>query len=174
MFTNLRYANPAGGILADYIDPQGTAQRYIDAGPLYALALAGEFGPIAPYVPPEPDVPALKAARAHEVDGRRDAAIHADITVHEAPWQCRPVDLDNLRDALLHRSEAVPPGTVWRDADNADHPVTDWVFLTAIHAAWSLRKSACYAHAWALKAQIAAASTPAGVEAIDIDGGWPQ
>ena len=51
IFFNARYANESNGIL---LDQDSGRPIYVDAGPLYDRAIDGEFGSIAPYVPPEP------------------------------------------------------------------------------------------------------------------------
>jgi hypothetical protein len=60
---NPRYANERGGILLDTDDG---GLFYADAGPVYDAAIAGQFGPIAPFVPPPPPSPeeALAEERA--------------------------------------------------------------------------------------------------------------
>lgn len=52
MFSNLRYINALGGILADYILPlNGVVSEYLDPNSAkHANALTGAYGPIAAYV----------------------------------------------------------------------------------------------------------------------------
>lgn len=51
MLKNLRYINAAGGILAD--NTETGVEVYLRPGDLlYSVAVAGQLGPVAPYVPP--------------------------------------------------------------------------------------------------------------------------
>ena len=69
MMKNPRFVNEAGGILMDY-DDDGLPSLYIDTGELYSRALAGEFGPVAPYEPPAADPGAERLQRIAEIDRR--------------------------------------------------------------------------------------------------------
>ena len=76
---NPRFVNEAGGILMDY-DDDGLPSLYIDTGELYSRALAGEFGPVAAYVPPpEPTFEErLATARASATLTRREFFLGLD------------------------------------------------------------------------------------------------
>ena len=70
---NPRYANEINGILLDY-DEEGMPSLYVDSGELYSRAIAGEFGPIAAYVPPPAPTfeERLASARASATLTRRE------------------------------------------------------------------------------------------------------
>ena len=76
---NPRFVNEAGGILTDY-DDDGLPSLYIDTGELYSRALAGEFGPVAAYVPPPEPTYAerLSSARASATLTRREFFLGLD------------------------------------------------------------------------------------------------
>jgi hypothetical protein len=88
MFTNLKQTNALGWIQATYQDtPEGSA--CLEPGsPLHARALAGEFGPIAPYVAPDPAE--IAAQEARDMRDRLLAASDwtqvADAPVDAAAW----------------------------------------------------------------------------------------
>ena len=76
---NPRFANESGGILLDY-DDEGMPSLYVDGGEMYARALAGEFGSVAPYAPPPEPTYAerLAAARASATLTRREFFLGLD------------------------------------------------------------------------------------------------
>ena len=76
---NPRFVNEANGILLDY-DDEGMPSLYVDSGDMYARAIAGEFGPVAPYIPPpEPTYEErLAAARASATLTRREFFLGLD------------------------------------------------------------------------------------------------
>lgn len=95
MMKNPRYANDQGGILLDY-DEAGLPSLYVseDSSPLWAQAVAGDFGPIEPYVaPPDPtpaEIEALLASEARAIRNRlltaSDWTQVADAPVDQAAW----------------------------------------------------------------------------------------
>lgn len=67
---------------------------------------------------------------------------------------------------------ALPTGFVWRDFNNVDHPA-DNAYVVGMGAAMTLRGTQLYQSAWNMKAQLAAMTTIAEVEAFDPVGtGW--
>ena len=76
---NPRFVNEVGGILMDY-DDDGLPSLYIDTGELYSRAIAGEFGSVAPYIPPPEPTYAerLAAARASATLTRREFFLGLD------------------------------------------------------------------------------------------------
>lgn len=87
------------------------------------------------------------------------AMFDADRTAREnvSGWQLQ-----------LAAGASLPPGFVWRDFDNVDH-AADTAFVNGLGAAITMRGTQLYAQAWALKAQVDAATTIEEVEAIT----WP-
>lgn len=88
MFTDLKQINALGWIQATYLDaPEGSA--CLEPGdPLHDRALAGEFGPVAPFVAPDPAEIAAQEARQ-----QRDRLLAAsdwtqvsDAPVDQAAW----------------------------------------------------------------------------------------
>ena len=64
-----------------------------------------------------------------------------------------------------------PPGFVWRDFNNADHPA-DANFIRGLASAITLRGTLLYQTAWAKKAAVRAMTTRAEVDAFDPLSGW--
>jgi hypothetical protein len=65
----------------------------------------------------------------------------------------------------------VPPGFVWRDYDNVDHPA-DAAFIVGLGNSVVLRGTLLYQTAWAKKAEVEAITSLAEVEAYDHTTGW--
>lgn len=61
---NPRYANETG-ILLDYDEPN-LPSLYVDSGELYEAAVAGQFGAVAAYIPPQAPTPAELLAQSRE------------------------------------------------------------------------------------------------------------
>ena len=81
---NPRYANDQGGILLDTDD----GLFYADMGPVYEAAAAGQFGPIAPFVPPPPPTPEEIAAQERaEAEANRQAAFEREADPLFFKWQ---------------------------------------------------------------------------------------
>lgn len=71
---------------------------------------------------------------------------------------------------------AIPPGFMWRDADNQEHPA-DAAFINGLGAAITMRGTQLYRASWAHKASIQAlADSGDGTSllAYDITTGWPM
>jgi hypothetical protein len=86
-------------------------------------------------------------------------------------WQSRPVDVDNLRDAVAAINEGDPlPFSTWRTADNQDVPA-DASYVKAIYRAWGEHKAAIYAVSWEAKARLADGVDPDAVVA-DLDADY--
>lgn len=66
----------------------------------------------------------------------------------------------------------LPPGFVWRDYNNVDHPA-DAAFINGLGTAITLRGTVLYQVAWVHKAAIDALSSIEDVLAYDITAGWP-
>jgi len=88
MFTNLSKINALGWIQAERSDAPSSFVCLEPGDPLYARAEAGEFGPIAPYVAPDP-----AEIAAQEVRDMRDRLLTAsdwtqvaDAPVDAAAW----------------------------------------------------------------------------------------
>jgi hypothetical protein len=96
MFKNPRYTNELGGIVAEYMDAPGSL--YLDPGsPLHQQAVAGDFGPVAAYVPPPPPEPVVPTSE--DVDMERDRRIAEGFTFAGVVYQSRPGDLENIAGA---------------------------------------------------------------------------
>jgi hypothetical protein len=66
---------------------------------------------------------------------------------------------------------ALPPGFVWRDYVNVDHPA-DAAFVTGLGAAITMRGTALYQTAWSKKAELQALTNTADVDSFDPLSGW--
>lgn len=67
---NPRHPNETSAILLDY--PDG-GSVYLESGPLYDRAAAGEFGPVAPCVPTPPSPAQIKAKITRAIDAHVEA-----------------------------------------------------------------------------------------------------
>lgn len=72
----------------------------------------------------------------------------------------------------LAAGAVLPPGFVWRDFYNVDHPC-DAAFINGMGAAVTMRGTLLYAAGWAHKAAINALTTVEAVMAYPLDAGWP-
>ena len=125
------------------------------------------FTPPAPEPAPFPD---LQAAKRAQIEQWRDEARYADVTVEvygsPHPWQIDPISSQLILSAATNNKVfGFPLPPTWRTADNIDVPISinD---LAAIIAAGAIQTQMAYAKSWALKAQVAAASTQADLDAI--------
>lgn len=66
---------------------------------------------------------------------------------------------------------ALPPGFVWRDFNNVDHPA-DAAFVVGLGAAITVRGTVLYQAAWTKKAQLDAMTTAEEIAAFDPAQGW--
>ena len=158
---NPRFANPQKiGILLDY-DTPGQPSLYVDSGPLYDAAQAGDFGPIADYAPPEPDVDTtpindLAAAKLARINNGKNAALDAGF-VHDGVW------FDSDYKARLAYLEAatqfqLDPGfsTPWKASTG--HWVTmDAALFSALIPTYRAHVQACFAWQGAREQDVAAA-----------------
>lgn len=93
IYSNPRFANEFGGILLAHTS--GT-DLYVDGGPLFEMAINGDFGPVAEYIappPPPPQVPVsvtrFQARAALHIAGLLDqveAAIAAGDVIDQLAW----------------------------------------------------------------------------------------
>lgn len=104
------------------------------------------------------------------IDAARVERTHAPIEYAGALFDADDTAIRNVSgwQTQLAAGVALPDGFVWRDATNVDHPA-DAAFVNGLGAAITLRGTALYAQAWALKAQIDAAETKEAVQAINWD-----
>jgi len=109
MYKNLRYANELNGLLLNQDDG---VDLYVDSGEIYDRALSGEFGEIAPYVPPPPPTDKEIAA---QVRAERDRLLAAcdwtqvlDAPVDQTAWAAYR---QALRD--VPQQEGFPTDVAW-------------------------------------------------------------
>lgn len=131
---------------------------------LYARAMAGEFGTVAPI--PEPSLAEVKSAKLAQIERDRDTQRYANVSAWGRNWQADQTSQDLLNGAINLAGHGVPLPAVWRDADNADMPVTTLSDLVTIAYAMAAATQTAYATSWARKAAVEAATTVAGVEAV--------
>lgn len=101
-----------------------------------------------------------------EIEAARDAACTANVSALGHAWQADARSQQLLGAAITLAQSGLPLPSVWRDAANADMPVTALSDLLAIAGAIATQTQTAYQHSWALKAQVAAAPTIAQVTAI--------
>lgn len=112
----------------------------------------------------------VKAQQKAAIDAERVIRTFAPIEYAGATFDADETAMRNVSgwQTQIAAGSALPPGFVWRDATNVDHPA-DAAFVNGLGAAITLRGTLLYAQAWALKAAIDAAETPEAIEAITWD-----
>lgn len=101
------------------------------------------------------DLDAAKADKKAEVEEMRQTHNAAPILYEGAHFDADAKAQGNVMSWMVNISNGltVPPGFVWRDADNLDHPA-DEAFITGLGAAMVQRGSLLYQQAWQQKAYI--------------------
>ncbi len=133
-------------------------------------AVAGGFGAIAPYVPPIITLEAAKTSKNLEINTARAAANSRTFPHDGHNFACDALsrsDIDGINGyvALNGDFPAQFPG-VWKTVANGYYPLPDIEVWKAFYAAMVATGAANFAHAQALKARLAAATTIEEVEAI--------
>ena len=130
-----------------------------------------------------PTLDELKADKRYAVNMARHRCCSAGVQYTFPDGVTGTVDTRNLNDAanilgLVTMAQALMPSapdtvfTSFRDAEDQDHDLTPSQML-ALYDVVAARRTASYSNSWAFKNAIAAATTPAELEAIDISAGWP-
>lgn len=137
-----------------------------------------------PRLPPAPSLADAKAARASDVEARRDMILTGGFT-HDfgtpngvRVLQTRESDETNWLTlqgsclAAVAAGQGATAGAVIRTADNVNIPLSysDCLQVMLAMSAWG---AAVYATSWKLKDMIAAAADQVALTAIDITAGWP-
>ena len=123
------------------------------------------------FTPPDTSIfVSRKVAKYAAIEQWRDEARYANVTVDvngaAHPWQIDPISSQLILSAATNNKVfGFPLPPTWRTADNIDVPIgiND---LAAIIAAGAIQTQMAYAKSWALKAQVAAASSQAELDAI--------
>ena len=137
---------------------------------IYSRAVDGEFGLIAAYVQPIITLEAVKDAKNTEINAAR-ADANSQAFPHDGHnFACDALsrsDIDGINGyvALNGDFPAQFPG-VWKTVANDYYPLPDIEAWKAFYAAMVATGAANFAHAQALKAQLAAATTIEEVEVI--------
>lgn len=120
------------------------------------------------------DVASAIAARKVEIERERERRNTLPIEYAGAAFDADALSQRNVSawQTQIANGLAVPPGFVWRDADNIDH-AADAAWINGLGAAMTERGTALYVASWAHKAAIAALPSVAAVIAYDVDSGWP-
>ena len=106
-----------------------------------------------------------KRVKKLEVDSRRREANEAPLFYRSNSFDGDTVAQNNVMAWMVNISNGlqVPPGFVWRDASNVDHPA-DEEFITGLGAAMVQRGSQLYQMAWQQKAAIDALTSVSEVD----------
>jgi hypothetical protein len=147
---------------ADLGEVPFTATPSNDYG-LFARAVAGEFGPVTPFVLTLADA---IAAKLIQIERDRDFACIANVTAHGRTWQADSRSQSLLGQAIMLASAGLPLPAVWRDADNGDMAITGIADLLAIAGAIAAQVQTAYAVSWARKAAVESADTVSAVDVI--------
>ena len=164
---NPRYANPQKRGLHFEYDAPGQPLLYVDSGPLYDAALAGEYGQIADYAPPEPDedtrtIEDIVAAKLAAIRAARHAVeyggmIH-DGVMYDSDATAR-AKYGETRDIFALMPDLEIEG--WKASDGQDglgvYVTMTKALLDALTLAGSQHDGTCFAWERARQAEVAAA-----------------
>jgi hypothetical protein len=129
-----------------------------------------------PYVAPVESLPLKKLEKIVQVETARDAGrndpqalVYTGEGEDQITWQVDPGSMAELNDAitLFTAMGGTPPGFVWRDANNTNHPAP-LSLLVQIGAARAVQKQSIWNASWVLKAQVENATTIAALNSIVI------
>lgn len=120
--------------------------------------------------PPAPTFDELKAAKNAEINAARAVANTSTFAHGGKVFSCDPLsrsDIDGVN-GYVALYGALPPGFpgAWKAVDNTYLPIADVEAWKVFYTAMVAQGAANFAHAQELKAQLAAATTPAAVAAI--------
>ncbi|MDT3735555.1 MAG: DUF4376 domain-containing protein [Denitratisoma sp.] len=120
--------------------------------------------------PPAPTLEELKLSKNAEINAARAAANAGTFAHGGKTFACDALsrgDIDGVN-GYVALFGALPPEFpgAWKAADNSYLPIEDVPAWKAFYAAMVAQGAANFAHAQALKAQLAAATTPEAVAAI--------
>lgn len=113
MFKNLQELNALGWIQAEYADKDGAVACLEPGDPLYDRAQAGDFGPIAPFVAPDPAEIATQEARKMR-DSLLAASDHTQLADSLRNKQAWATYRQALRD--IPQQEGFPENITWPEA----------------------------------------------------------
>lgn len=122
------------------------------------------------YVPPTPDIAALKAAKNTQINQWRAAANQSYFTYSGKQIACDALsrgDIDAVT-GVIALTGAFPAGFpgAWKATDNSYVMLPDVDAFKAMHAAMTAQGTANFMHAQTLKTALAAATTQADIDAI--------
>lgn len=111
----------------------------------------------------------VKLARKQEVSELRVAAHYSPISYSGALFDADAVAQNNVMAWMVNLAVGLqlPPGFVWRDASNVDHPA-DEEFISGLGAAMVQRGSSLYQQQWDHKAAIDALNSYEEIQAYQI------
>ncbi len=155
---NTRFANAQHrGVLLDYDDDSGTL--FVDSGPLLARVAAGEFGPIAPFVPhvlEQPTMDALAKAKLAAIqEGKntaRDAGFVHDGVLFDSDSGARLAYLEFATKLGMDSLYSTP----WK-ASSGVWVTMDATLFAALQPAYEAHISTCFAWQAAREQEVAAA-----------------
>lgn len=101
-----------------------------------------------------------------EIDRARDMACHENITAHGTQWQSDERSQRLLSDVITLASAGLPLPPYWRDAHDVNMAVTSLADLLTIAGAMAAQTQNAYSKSWAMKAEVASATTIEQVAAI--------
>jgi Domain of unknown function (DUF4376) len=132
-------------------------------------------------IPPQATLDADRLSIAIEevsdnIDSMRDSIMYDHFSWDQHRWDTDRNSISNLTGINLlavQNGGALPPGTVYRDHDNINVPMTA-TQMGELAAALFTFVTACYTNGWVLKAELEALTTYSAVVAFDYSGGWPE
>lgn len=139
---------------------------------IFARALDGEFGPIAPFAEVLPTLEDLRAAKLAELADRRWQAETGGTTVAGTPIKTDAESTGKITAAYV-RASANPAFTVRWKVDTGVFVTLDAATIIAIGDAVTAHVQACFDMEDTLTTAILAAEDAAALGDIDIEAGWP-
>lgn len=121
--------------------------------------------------PPPPSLESIKTAKSAEINAARSTANTSTFThggKEVAVDALSRSDIDGVNGYVALYGGALPPGFpgAWKAVDNTYLPIADIDAWKAFYTSMIAAGAANFAHAQALKAQLAAATTPEQIAAI--------
>jgi hypothetical protein len=158
-------ANPPAGTALLEVD-EAEALKTVEPG--WTVA-SGKL--IAPPAPTDAEkLTSAKAAQTVVIDAARAQAAAAPVTVYGAPYDADPASQARITAMATAVANNAAPATIqWRDANNRTQNLSPAQFMAMARAVMAQVEGA-YNRSFALKDQIAAATTVAAVAAVV----WPS
>lgn len=109
------------------------------------------------------------------VNLERDNRLYSYFPCVGFRWDCNVESRANIIGTIcmaLMNGGALPPGVVWRDYDNVNHPC-DFPYLANLGSSMFIYSQQVYGASWYHKSTIDSLSNPTQILNYDFTGNWP-